>query len=153
MKLLRLLTPALALAALSACGGGGGGLIGGPGGGNGGYGYQCDTGTSEQLASPTPGSFAPGTNTITIVASGNNNTLYNSYQNWYVYAVNQFSGQQVTGGQLSLVSDPNGPHPFASDFYYSSQLQQQLPSGGSWNVFLTQYSGSCNGVPLAGFTT
>ncbi len=153
MKVLRLLAPAMALAALSACGGGGGGLLGGIGGGNGGYGYTCNTGTSEQLASPLPGSYAPGTNAITIVANGNNNNLYNSYQNWYVYLTNTYSGQTINGGQLNLVSDPNGPHPYNSDFYYSSQLQQSVPSGGSWNVYLTQYNGSCNAVPLQGFTS
>ncbi|MFN2448727.1 MAG: hypothetical protein ABR508_02900 [Candidatus Baltobacteraceae bacterium] len=151
MKLLRLLAPAAALAVLSACGGGGGSLFGG--GSNGSNGLACDTGTSEQLASPQPGTYAPGTSTITIVANGSNNQLYNSYQNWYVYLTNVNTGQTVTGGQLNLTSDRGGPQPYGSDFYYSSALQQQLPSGGTWNVFLTEFSGNCNAVPLLGFTT
>lgn len=152
MKVLRILAPALLLAGLCACGGGGGGGL--FGGGNPiGFGTECNTGTAEELANPQPNTYAPGANQITLVASGNNNNLYSSYQNWYVYVVNTYTGQTIQGNQLTLVSDPNGPHPYQSDFYYGSSLQQSLPGGGSWNVYLAQYSGSCTAIPLQSFTT
>lgn len=152
MKVLRFIAPALALAALSACGGGGSGIFNGNPIFNGSSG-ECSTGTSVELASPQPGSYAPGTTSITIVANGNNNNLYDTYQNWYVYLTDSYSGQTISGGQLGLTSFPNGPHPYSSDFYYSSQLQQSIPSGGNWNVYLTEFNGSCQAVPLQGFTS
>jgi hypothetical protein len=151
MKLARLILPAIALAALTACGGGGGVLGNNPV--FNGAGGECQTGTSEELASPTPGAYAQNVNSITIVANSNNNALYQGYQNWYIYLTNSYTGQTVTGGQLNLVPFPGGPQPYPSDFYYSSQLQQTLPSGGTWNVYLTQFSGSCQAVPLQSFTT
>ena len=151
MKVLRILAPALLLAGLCACGGGGGGLFGG--GNPIGLGSECNAGTAVELANPQPNTYAPGANQITLVANGNNNNLYSTYQNWYVYVVSNNTGQTIQGGQLSLVSDPSGPHPYQSDYYYGSSLQQSLPSGSSWTVNLAQYSGSCNAIPLQTFTT
>jgi hypothetical protein len=148
MKHIRLLVPAILALALPACAGGGLGnnpLFGGSP-----FGTQCQTGTSTQLANPQDGAFATNVTAITIVANGNNNYLYNSYQNWYLYAYNQNTGQQIQGGQLNLVSDTSGPHPYASDFYYSSQLPQALPPGGNWTVYLDEFNGSCAGAPVAG---
>ncbi len=157
MRVLRIITAGALLAALCACGGGGGGNIFGPGGGN--IGQQtCDPGTSVQLARPAYGSYASNVSNIEIVASGNNNTLSNTYQNWNVSVVNQYSGQTFTGNQLSPVPDTNGPHPFTQDFYYNSQLNTTLPSGNTWNVYLNEnnyggYNGYCTAYPVGSFST
>jgi hypothetical protein len=144
-RLAILLTLAVSVAACS----GTGGLIGGIGGI-----LPCNTGTQVQLASPLAGqSGVSNLSQITLVANGNSNNLYSTYQNWYVYVSNGF-GTQIQGGQLNLVADPNGPHPYASDFYYSSQLQQTLAQGQTWNAFLAeQNAGSCSAVPLGSFST
>jgi len=150
MKFLRLTIPVMLAVTLSACGGSGG--LGNVFGGNP-RGNQCNTGTSEQVVSPTPGQTSSNVNQITIVASSNNNTLYSNYQNWYIYVTDNF-GNRVQGGQLNLVPDPGAPQPYSSDFYYSSQLPQTLPPGATWNVHLTEYNGNgCTDVPLQSFST
>ncbi|HET7815190.1 MAG TPA: hypothetical protein VFL13_12545 [Candidatus Baltobacteraceae bacterium] len=153
MKVIRNLACMLGLVSLCACGGGGGGIFGNNPIFNGGGGSECITGTTEELARPAPNSYSPNTNTLEIVASGNNNNLASSYQNWYLFAVSNTSGQQIQGGQLNPVSDTSGPHPYAQDFFYASQLNGALPSGQSWTVYLTQFNNSCGPVPLQTFST
>ncbi len=150
MKFLRLTIPVMLVVTLSACGGSGG--LGNVFGGNP-LGSQCNTGTSEQVVSPTPGQTSSNVNQITIVANGNGNTLGQNYQQWYIYVSDNF-GNRVQGGQLNLVSDTGAPHPYSSDYYYSSQLPQTLPPGATWNVYLTEYNGNgCSDVPLQSFST
>ncbi len=146
MNTLRLFTVSMLVLGLSACGGGSGGGIFNPTPQT-----ECNTGTAVELASPLPGQSTSNVNQIIVVANGNSNVLYNNHQNWYVYVSDGFS--QIQGGQLNLVPYNTGPHPYTSDFYYSSQLSQTLPAGNTWNVYLTQYNGGCNPVPLQGFST
>jgi hypothetical protein len=152
MSLLRLTPAAALLVALTACGGGGSGL-GGIIGLNPGPGPVCNAGTQVQLANPQPGQtgVSPNISQITIVANGNSNLLYNSYNQWYLTLTNQF-GQSIPGGNLTLVSDQNGPHPYSSDFYYASSIPQ-LQQGATWQVNLTDRTGTGGTCPLNSFST
>jgi hypothetical protein len=151
MHSLRIAIPAALMLALTACGGSGGGN---PFGGN--TGYECQTGTQVELANPQSGQVGVPTNLgqITIVANGQANNLYNTSNQWSVILTPNYGGyQQIDGGSLNLVSDPNGPHPYNSDFYYSSSIQG-LPAGITWNAQLIQNNGSnCQPVPLGSFST
>ena len=136
--------------ALAACGGGGGGGSSGgftPAGGN-----VCDPGTDVQLANPAPLATGVPTNigSITIVANGNSNQLYSSYQSWNVILQGNFGS--VNGGSLNLVSDPNGPHPFPSDFYFSSSVPA-LPGGQTFQVLLVNNTGFCGDAQIGSFST
>lgn len=153
MKTLRFTIPLALVGLLTACSGSGGlgGLSpifgGGPGA------ISCQPGTSVQLASPQPfQSSTSSVNQITIVADGNSNTLHSTYQNWYVYLIDN-SGRQITGGPLSLVDGRSLPHPYNSDFYYNSQLSQTLPSGMTYTAYLARQDQSCNAQPLQSFST
>jgi hypothetical protein len=152
MSYLQILAFGSMLLALTACGGGGG--LGSVLGNNGPI--ECNPGTQVQLANPTPAQSGvnPNIGSITIVANGSNNTLYNSYGQWNLQLVDTFSGQTITGGQLSLVADPNGPHPYASDFYYQASIPQLQP-GQNWNVQLVenQSYATCSPYPLNAFST
>jgi hypothetical protein len=152
MKVLRFIIPATLAVGLCACSGSGGGSGNIFGGGNP-FGNQCFTGTSEQLASPTPGQTTSNVNQIIIVASGSSDNIHSSPGSWSVFVTPIYGGNSILGGQLSPVPDTTGPHPYAQDFYYASQLQQTLPSGMTWNVYLTQNSGACNAIQLQEFST
>jgi len=155
MSYLRLTLAAGLLVALTACGGGGLGNIGGIVGGLNGGGPFCNSGAQAQIADPQPGQtgVSPTIGRIVIVANGNNNNLYNTYSQWYITLTDQ-SGQfgTITGGNLSLVSFPNGPHPYSSDFYYAANIGQ-LPSGRTWLVNLNDQSGDSGQCPLNSFST
>ena len=114
---------------------------------------QCDTGTQEQLASPTPGQTGVSTTIgqVIMVANGNNNALGNSYSQWQITLTDNF-GNTIVGGPLNLVPFPSGPHPYASDFYYSSSIQQ-LASGRTYNAFLTRNGTPCPTIQLGSFST
>lgn len=141
---------ALALAVTACSGGSGLGGVLGPIGQT----PQCDTGTQEQLASPFPGQTRVSTNTsqIVIVADGNANALYNTYSQWNMTLTDPF-GNSISGGSLSLVPLPNGPHPYGSDFYYASNLSQPLAPGTTYNVSIWQSGVNCTAVPLQSFST
>lgn len=143
-------TLVLALAACSGSGAGGLGNIFGPI--NSGS-LECNTGTQVELASPQPGATVSGNiGQVIIVANGSNNNLYDTYGQWNLTLADQY-GDVIQGGPLSLVSDPGGPHPFPSDYYYGSNIGQ-LPAGETWNVSLTQQNGTyCSAVPLQSFNT
>ena len=113
----------------------------------------CDAGTQVQLANPAPGQSGVSTTMgqVTLVANGNNNTLYNSYTQWHALLVDNF-GNPISGGQLNLVSYPSGPHPFPSDFYYSSSMPT-LTSGSTWSVYLSRTDGSCQPLFVGSFST
>ena len=126
IRVIRFFTFSVFALGLASCGGAGGlgGIIGGGGGlggtlGNG----SCDPGTQVQLANPVP--FQSGVNPnigqITIVASGNNNYLGQSYQTFNITLVDSF-GNWIPGGALQPVAYPNGPHPYDSDYYYQSAI-------------------------------
>ena len=117
------------------------------------YQYPCVTGTSQTLANPQPGQTGVPTTLgqVTIVAMGNGNTLYNTYTQWIVTLTDN-TGTPWTGSPLSLVSDPSGPHPYPSDFYYASNLPMLNP-GRTYQAFLSQPNASCTPVSLGQFST
>ena len=116
-------------------------------------GLTCNPGTQVQLASPTSNQtgVSPGIGSITIVANGNNNTLYSTYNQWQITLTDNFGGS-VSGSQLSLVPDPSGPHPYPSDFYYSSSIGQ-LTAGRTWTVYLVENNNLCSPDSLGSFST
>ncbi|HZZ64924.1 MAG TPA: hypothetical protein VFE17_05465 [Candidatus Baltobacteraceae bacterium] len=143
MNILRAALPVIVALALTACGGSGnGGLFGGT--------TLCQPGTV-QLARPAPGQFNSNVNSVEVVASGNNDNIHSNPGAWSAY-VQGNGGTQLFGGPLNPVSDTSGPHPFTSDFYYQSQLQQTLPSGQNWTVFLTENTG-CGAIAVGNFST
>lgn len=145
----------VAALALSGCGSTGlgalGGLLGNGGGGL--FSSQCDPGTQVQLANPLPNQTnVPGNiGQITIVANGNNNALYNSHQQWQIVLQDSF-GNRITGSTLNLTSDANGPHPYASDYYYSSTIPS-LNYGTTYTAYLNYTQSNCNLTPLQSFST
>lgn len=156
MKLAGLATAGALAVSLAACSGsGGGGSIPGVGGYNpGGY-AACNPGTQVQLANPQPGQFnVPGNvGQIVIVANGNGGSLYNAPGQWSL-VLNDGYDPPIYSGDLALVPDPTGPHPFPSDFYYAASIPT-LPQGMSWNIALQQNGGStCYPMSLQeGFST
>lgn len=131
-------------AALTACSANGIGL-----GGN----QICSTGTQTQLTNPTSGQTGVSTTIgqIIFVANGNNNQLYSTYSQWQLTLVDNFS-LVTNGGRLVLVPDPSAPHPYPSDFYYSSSIPQLSP-GHTYSVSLGIAGGSCTSIPLGSFST
>lgn len=150
MSLIRLALASSLVFALSACGSGGIGNILGP---INNPQIQCDPGTQVQLANPQPGQTGVSGNIgqIIIVANGNNNTLYNTYNQWFLTLTDQF-GNTVQGSNLTPVSYPSGPHPYASDYYYGSNFGQ-LAAGSTWTVKLTEQNANCAPMPLNSFST
>lgn len=156
MQTLRRLFPiALAAAVLSACSSGGSSTPVGTLPPNNYGGGSCNPGTSVQLANPQPyqTGVSPSIGSVTIVANGNNNTLYSNYPQWQVVLLDSYGDPPILGGALQLVADPNGPHPFGSDFYYSSSLNgQSLTPGLSWNAYLAPLGQQC-GPQIGSFQT
>ncbi len=113
----------------------------------------CNTGTQQALANPTSGSDGVSTKVrqIRIVASGNNNNLFSTHNEW-ILTLSDNTGVVLTGGSLSLVSDPTGPHPYPSDFYYSSNIPM-LTAGRRYQAFLSKPSGACAPQSLGSFST
>lgn len=151
MSITRYAAVAALLIALTGCGGGGaGGLLGGIGSST----QSCYTGTNVQLASPSAFQSGVPTNIgqIVLVADGNSNALYSTYNQWNVVLQSNF-GEQITGGPLSLVPFSNGPHPFPSDYYYASSIPA-LSAGSTYNVLLEQNNGlGCTAIPINSFST
>lgn len=149
MRFFRLAATAAVLLGLTACGSGGPGGLGGLLGGA----FQCNPGTQVQLANPAPNqAVSGGIGSIEIVANGNGNTLYNTYNQWDLELTSNLGDPPVTSGSLNLTSDTGGPHPYQSDFYYSGSIQP-LPSGRIWTVELNQTSNNCTPYPLQSFST
>lgn len=127
--------------ALASCSGAGGllGGIGGIGGGGGIFnpGASCNPGTDVQLANPLPfqSNVNPNIGQIEIVANGNNNYIGQNYRTMNITLVDGF-GNQIAGGTLQLASDPNGPHPYNSDFYYQSSIGP-LQTGTTYTAEIT----------------
>ena len=88
---------------------------------------------------------------LAIVAFGNNNVLYGAYNQW-ILTLNDNTGMVWTGSPLKLVSDPSGPHPYPSDFYYASNIPM-LNASRTYQVFLSQPSGTCTPISLGWFST
>jgi hypothetical protein len=138
----------LGILALAACSGSGGNGL--PGGGNPSF-AQCNPGTNVELARPAPNQFGAGNvNSIEIVANGSSNVLNQSPQSWNLQVTDN-NGNQYVSGPLNPASDPGGPHPYGSDFFYSAPIQA-LPVGFTYNVSLIQNSG-CSAYPLYPYGT
>lgn len=125
----------------------------------------CDPQTSVQLAFPnnTSGNGVPtGVSTtighVEIVANSNTTALGNSYQSWDTILVptngNSQIGPSITGGFLTLASDPNGPHPFGptGDFYWNSSIPT-LQAGVLYIVQLNVPNSNCTPVTIGQFGT
>ena len=137
------------LFSIPACGGSGGG---GPFGGGGGPTlFACNPGTQVYLANPQNGQNGVGSiSQIEIVANGNSNTLGQSYSQWNLSVQDSF-GNFIGGNSLNPSSDPNGYHPFASDYFYTSSFPS-LQTGRTYTVSLAQ-NGLCTPEPLGSFST
>lgn len=142
----RTLLAGLSIAALSACSSGGSNNPFGPNGG------ICDPGTQVQLDNPNPyqSNVSTNTNQINIVANGNNNFLYTSYNQWNIILQGNL-GDQIIGGNLNLIADPNGLHPYTSDYYYGSSVQN-LRFGETYIVRLN-YNANCTPLSIGQFST
>lgn len=142
IRSLRFLALSVAAVGLASCSGANllGGLTGNLGGVLGGGG-SCNPGTQVQLANPLPFAtgVSPNIGSVTIVASGNNNYLYSNYQSMNITLLDNF-GDQIPGGTLQLVSYPNGPHPYNSDFYYQSNFGT-LQSNTTYTAYITLTNG------------
>lgn len=133
------------LVLLSACSGNGsgGGLFGGNG--------ACQPGTDVTLANPRQGQLASSNiGQVEIVANGDSNTLHDTSNQWYVTLSSGFT--TINGGNLVPFSDPNGYHPYGSDFYYTSSFGN-LPTGTTWTVSLAWSTQSCSPVSIGSFST
>jgi hypothetical protein len=136
----------LALAACSGGGGYGGGIGNGP--------QACQPGTAVQLAQPLPNQTGvPVTiGQIIIVANGSTNTLHDNPSVWLVTLSDTAGDAPIFGSALNPVPDPNGPHPFPSDFYYASNVTT-LNSARNYNVFLGRTDGTCQAIQVGSFST
>lgn len=113
----------------------------------------CDTETQETLASPASNSIGVSTaiRRITIVAAGNSNNLFRAHNQW-ILTIMDNTGTLWTGSVLQLTPDPNGPHPYSSDFFYSSNIPI-LDAGRKYQAFLSTLNGTCAPHPLGSFST
>jgi hypothetical protein len=137
---------AAGLLALTACGGGSSGTA--PVNN---FGF-CGNDTQYALARYNPG----GNATIEIVANGNNNTIYNSYQSFDLLLSLSPNSPNANGtvstGSLTLSSDSSGPHPFSSDYYYTATTQGFLQPGFTYYVWLNAFTSNCVPIgPLGSF--
>ncbi len=141
---LRALLAGGALLAMNACGGGSGtsGTSPVP---NSGY---CGNDTQYALANPQSGGNSSTTGqSFEIVVNGNNNQIAQSFQNFQLVLVPQNnSSGGVTTGPFSRASDPNGYHPYTTDYYYTTQLQSNLQSGQTYNVYVNAFTSNCTPI-------
>jgi len=150
---------ALSLVVAAGCGGGTTGTNPVPFFGNG----LCDPQTSVQLAfpndtsgNPTPTGVSTNIGHIEIVAQSNSTALGQSAASWDTILIptNGVSqvGPAITGGFLTIASDPNGPHPFTTDFYWNSSVPTLQP-GLLYVVQLNVPSSNCQPVTIGQFGT
>ncbi len=114
----------------------------------------CDPQTQVQLANPTQGQngASPTSGSVIIVANGSNNVLNQNPGGWNLLLTSNGFGGPVNGSSLSAIPYPQGPHPFGSDFYYSSSIPA-LNSGVTYTVYLGQTNGSCQSIAIGTFST
>ncbi len=112
----------------------------------------CGNDTQYALANPRSGQnvSANSNSTIEIVASGNNNQIYQSFKNFELLLVpannNGSTNGQISTGALSLTGANGAFAPFPSDYYYNGTLQSGLQSGLPYNVYLNAFTTNC--VPI-----
>ncbi|HET9030403.1 MAG TPA: hypothetical protein VFN49_09510 [Candidatus Aquilonibacter sp.] len=141
-----------ALAVLCACGGGGGGSIFNP---NPIAATPCNPGTSVTISQPQSGSYSVPTTigSIEIVLAGNTNPVWSNPSGWTLALQAGYNGAILpVNGNLNPTSDPNGPHPYSSDFYLNESIPQ-LQSGMQYSVYLGQTYGGCTPVQIGQFNT
>ncbi|MGC8485914.1 MAG: hypothetical protein ACP5O6_09820 [Candidatus Baltobacteraceae bacterium] len=136
----------------AACSGSSGNSSGTPYGGV----IQCNPGAQVQLARPQNQTNASNVGSVEIVVNGNSNALAVSPSSWSLQVQSNGGGQSLTSNGLTAVADPTGYHPFQSDFFYSGNLNQTLPTGYTWTVSLVQGQTAyqlCSPLPLGSFST
>ncbi|MDH2909213.1 MAG: hypothetical protein PXZ07_03765 [Candidatus Eremiobacteraeota bacterium] len=136
----------------TACSGSSGNSSGIPYGGL----IQCNPGAQVQLARPQNQTTASNVGSVEIVVNGNSNALAVSPNSWSLQVQSNGGGQSMMSNGLTAVADPTGYHPFQSDFFYSGNLNQTLPTGYTWTVSLVQGQTSyqsCSPLPLGSFST
>lgn len=159
---LRLALAASVLLAVTACGGGGGvGSINPNPNPNPGSGYlpQCNLGASVTISNPQSGSYGVPANigSIEIVTNGNNNAISANPGAWTLALATGYGNPLTLGGNLNVTSDPNGYHPYPSDYYYNQSVSG-LQSGQQYTVYVepTGYAqngyGSC-ATAIGNFST
>lgn len=143
---LSLIVCMLGLVACSGSGGYGGGIGNGP--------QPCQPGTAVSLAQPTPnqGGVPITIGQIIIVANGSTNVLHDNPNVWIVTLSDNAGDAPINGSPLNPVSDPNGPHPYPSDFFYGSNITT-LNAGRAYNVFLGRIDGTCQAIQVGSFST
>lgn len=148
-RIARAILAFVSLAALAACGGSSGSTPAPPFG-------PCNPDAQVALSKPIQGSTGvPATITsIEIVANGNNNQLYTSYAQYQLVAVPSFGSPFNSNNNLSLTSDPNGYHPFPSDFYYTANFNSgQFAPGNTYAIYLNVNSTNCQPSLVGTFST
>jgi len=149
-RLARTVLVAASLVIAAGCGGGSSGTTPIPNPGSNNY---CDPDNNGvQLARPTSGFPMTASNTLEIVANGNTDTLSRSYSQFDLNLVDNF-GNRFATGTLSLASDPRGPQPYATDFYYSGVVQGNLPGGDFFTVYLNAPNTNCTPLPIGSLQT
>jgi hypothetical protein len=150
---------AVSLVVVAGCGGGSTGNALPPFFGNG----ACDPQTSVQLAypndtsgNPTPTGVSTNIGHVEIVAQSNTTALGSSSASWDTILIptNGVSqiGNAISGGFLTVASDPNGPHPFTTDFYWNSSIPTLQP-GVLYVVQLNVPNSTCSPVTVGQFGT
>jgi hypothetical protein len=146
----RAILAVVALCALAACGGSSGSNPAPPFG-------PCNPDAQVTLARPLDGSTGVPASSITsieIVAFGNNNQLFASFAQYQLVAVPASGTPFSSNNNLSLTSDPNGFHPFPSDFYYTANFNGgQFVPGNSYGIYLNVASTNCRPSFAGSFST
>jgi hypothetical protein len=116
----------------------------------------CAQDTQVQLAIPSPNSSGNGSpSQIVIVANGQNNSLYQSYQNFDLLIAPPNTNPATNGyssAYLTLTSGNGAPHPYQSDYYYSAPTPN-LPYSSAYSVYLNNPSGYCQPQYLGTFSS
>lgn len=136
--------------ALAACSGGGSSGLPNPGST-----ALCDSNSAGlQLARPLPNQSLVSTNTssIEIVDNGNGDQLASNTNQFDLNLFDNF-GNEIITGTLAAVADPNGPHPYASDFFYSGTLNGTLLPGRTYSVYLNAPNTACSRGLVGQFST
>ena len=138
----RTLLVAASALAVTACGGGGANSGSLPPNSNE---AVCAQDTQVQIAIPAPNSGGNGSpSSIEIVANGNTNSLYQSYQSFQLLiappGVNPINA--YASGNLTLTPRNGAPQPYASDYYYAASTSG-LPYSAQYSVYLNNPSGNC----------
>lgn len=116
----------------------------------------CAQDTQVQIAVPSPNSYGNGSpSQIVIVANGQNNSLYQSYQNFDLLIAPPNTNpvtNSYSSVYLSLTSGNGAPKPYPSDYYYSASTPN-LPYSSAYSVYLNNPTGYCQPQYLGTFSS